>query len=127
MNRFKDKTYFIILVGTIFLISCKKENNNHRGTSPKWYNEVNLPINPYDYKYQTLPSFYNDQFIAIADNTPSDNSITNWGATLGRVLFYDKRLSKNNTISCASCHVQEKSFTDPNRFSVGSVKLFSCT
>jgi cytochrome c peroxidase len=28
------------------------------------------------------------------------------------VLFFDKRLSKNNTIACASCHLSEKGFTD---------------
>ncbi len=40
------------------------------------------------------------------------NPITNDGATLGRVLFYDKHLSANNTISCGSCHHQDKAFTD---------------
>lgn len=45
-------------------------------------------------------------------NTPADNQITNAGATLGRVLFYDKRLSRNNTISCASCHQQAHAFSD---------------
>ena len=41
------------------------------------------------------------------------------GATLGRVLFFDKRLSKNDTIACASCHLQKKAFADPRRFSLG--------
>ena len=50
--------------------------------------------------------------LAANDNTPSDNPITNDGATLGRVLFYDKHLSKNNTVSCGSCHKQEFSFDD---------------
>jgi cytochrome c peroxidase len=53
------------------------------------------------------------------DNTPSNNPITNDGATLGRVLFYDKQLSKNNTISCASCHKQEFSFDDNLALSKG--------
>lgn len=38
--------------------------------------------------------------------------ITNEGAKLGRVLFYDKKLSLNNTIACASCHHQDKAFAD---------------
>lgn len=38
--------------------------------------------------------------------------VTNAGAALGRVLFYDKSLSLNNTISCASCHHQDKAFSD---------------
>ncbi|MBI3142561.1 MAG: c-type cytochrome [Bacteroidetes bacterium] len=55
----------------------------------------------------------------IFDNTPADNPTTNQGVELGRFLFYDKRLSKNNTISCASCHRQENAFSDPDRFSLG--------
>ena len=35
------------------------------------------------------------------------------------MLFYDTRLSANNTISCGSCHVQAHAFVDPNRFSKG--------
>ncbi|MEY4926944.1 MAG: hypothetical protein RI894_1380 [Bacteroidota bacterium] len=38
---------------------------------------------------------------------------------LGRHLFYDKRLSRNNTLSCASCHLQTHGFSDTSRFSVG--------
>lgn len=45
------------------------------------------------------------------DNT-AGNTITDKGATLGRILFYDKNLSKNNTISCSSCHKQELAFGD---------------
>lgn len=44
---------------------------------------------------------------------------TNAGATLGRVLFYDKRLSVTNTHSCASCHLQPLSFTTAERFPTG--------
>ncbi len=40
-------------------------------------------------------------------------------ATLGRVLFYDNRLSKNNSISCASCHKQNKAFSDDVALSQG--------
>ena len=45
------------------------------------------------------------------DNTGS-NVISNAGATLGRVLFYDKRLSIDDTVSCASCHIQSLGFSD---------------
>jgi cytochrome c peroxidase len=41
------------------------------------------------------------------------------GATLGRVLFYDKNLSADNSISCASCHKQDKGFSDDAQLSVG--------
>jgi cytochrome c peroxidase len=54
-----------------------------------------------------------------ADNTPASNRITDAGATLGRVLFYDRRLSANDAISCASCHLQSRAFADTARFSRG--------
>lgn len=40
-------------------------------------------------------------------------------ATLGRVLFYDRQLSINNSLSCASCHKQSLAFSDDARFSKG--------
>ena len=54
-----------------------------------------------------------------ADNTPSTNVTTNAGATLGRVLFYDPRLSANDQVSCASCHQQAFAFGDTARLSRG--------
>jgi len=69
-------------------------------------------------RHFTDPAFPFD-VIATSDNTPADNRVTNAGATLGRVLFYDVRLSVNNTVSCASCHRQLSAFSDPRRFSVG--------
>jgi len=41
-----------------------------------------------------------------------DNKYTKQGIELGRFLFYDKRLSEDNTISCASCHNQALAFSD---------------
>lgn len=66
-----------------------------------------------------LPNYYLNGPVAGADNTPIDNHITNPGAALGRVLFYDRRLSANNTTSCASCHSQTTGFSDPVQFSFG--------
>jgi len=80
---------------------------------------LNLPLNEFDYAGVNLPNTFYDMDLMQEDNVPGNNSIRNQGATLGRVLFYDTALSKNNTISCASCHSQEKSFSDSNRFSVG--------
>jgi cytochrome c peroxidase len=53
------------------------------------------------------------------DNTPAGNPITDEGATLGRVLFYDEALSANGTIACASCHRQDLGFNDDREFSQG--------
>jgi cytochrome c peroxidase len=85
-----------------------------------------LPDSPFDYvKYAVtdLPEHYlpSGPFgdAGNANNTPDDNPITNDGATLGRVLFYDPRLSVNHSISCASCHTQETGFGDARRLSAG--------
>jgi len=51
---------------------------------------------------------------------PADNPMSEEKFQLGRRLFYDKRLSGNGTISCASCHLQERAFTDGRVVSVGS-------
>lgn len=50
---------------------------------------------------------------------PEDNPMTREGIALGRRLFYDKILSKDSSISCASCHQQQKAFTDGRATSLG--------
>lgn len=42
---------------------------------------------------------------------PADNPVTPEKVALGRKLFFDRRLSHNNTISCGMCHVPEQGFT----------------
>ncbi len=54
------------------------------------------------------------------DNTPRANPTTDAGAALGRVLFYDPRLSITDRIACASCHHQRLGFGDTARFSRGA-------
>lgn len=51
---------------------------------------------------------------------PQDNPISDAKVALGRRLFYDKRLSGNSTMSCASCHIQALAFTDGKTASIGS-------
>jgi cytochrome c peroxidase len=48
-----------------------------------------------------------------------DNLLTREGVKLGRMLFYEKMLSRNNTQACASCHNQSTAFSDTNKFSIG--------
>lgn len=81
-----------------------------------------LPSQPAGYvKYaiQDLPAHFKNGAVAALDNTPADNLLSDAGATLGRVLFYDTRLSHDNSTSCASCHHQSAGFSDPNQFSTG--------
>lgn len=53
-------------------------------------------------------------------NVPRGNPMTKEKVELGRYLFYDKRLSLNQTQSCASCHKQELAFTDGRAHGLGS-------
>lgn len=66
-----------------------------------------------NYANQPVPAYI------LRDNMPVANPITDAGATLGRVLFYDKKLSIDNSISCASCHKQEFAFGDTAVQSLG--------
>ena len=87
--------------------------------------------NLFQYATPGLPAYYINPTPVVttpptppfgaADNTPPDDRITNAAATLGRVLFNDKRLSINNTVSCATCHQQAAGFTDVRRFSAGAL------
>ena len=78
-----------------------------------------LPETPYDYAGIELPSYLSVNSVLKSDATPADNPITDEGATLGRVLFYDVRLSRNETVACASCHHQANGFADPKPLSAG--------
>lgn len=121
-----NKTAIAILymVSTIiWLPSCDKDDRYQPITD----SELNLPSSPFDYVTINLPSHLTTNVLlgpgqnaaADNDNTPFANPVTNDGATLGRVLFYDKKLSANGTISCASCHKQDKGFSDDAVHSVG--------
>ena len=74
---------------------------------------LNIDVNNLlNYANQSKPNY-------ITKDNSGNNRITNAKATLGRVLFYDKKLSVNNTISCASCHKQEFAFSDTSALSNG--------
>lgn len=77
------------------------------------------PSDYVDYAVTSLPTWFRTGQMNALENTPTDNAITNAGAELGRVLFYDSRLSHNNGASCASCHTQATGFTDSAQFSEG--------
>ena len=106
------------LVLSLFLFSCKDTLESVATTvTMDPYTEIKkaLSINPTaveNYAAQGKPAYVNK------DNTAA-NPITDKAATLGRVLFYDKNLSINNTIACASCHKQEFAFGDTATSSLG--------
>jgi len=53
---------------------------------------------------------------------PKENPMTTAKVELGRYLFYDVRLSVNQTTSCATCHRQELAFTDGRAQAVGATR-----
>ena len=78
-----------------------------------------LPTKSYAYNTPPRPVRIEPSVLASLDNSASTNPLSDAGAALGRVLFYDTQLSKNNTIACASCHHQEHGFAEPRQFSLG--------
>lgn len=111
-----------------FLLSCQKPVDVSADPPPPpppggTTGNPTLPSTPYNYvDASAAMPLYLKNFIAVnpgIDNMPANNPVTNDGATLGRVLFYDKSLSLNNTIACASCHHQDKGFVDGEKFSKG--------
>lgn len=91
---------FLLLIITASLFSCKKEIGE---ITPFEDTVVSLDLGG------TLPP----------PNLPSDNVLTNSKVELGRYLFYEKMLSGNNQMSCASCHNQQTAFADTAQFSTG--------
>jgi cytochrome c peroxidase len=116
----KTKTIaaIVILFSSAIFVACKKDKDNTPATDPV-ASFLNIPESPFNYANPAMPAYLNAPPIQAQVNTPVTNPITDWGATLGRVLFYDKSLSKNKTISCASCHAQATGFSDQLRLSKG--------
>ena len=99
-----------------------KLNNSERVALQKAFGRLDIPMlptKPYHYTVAEIPKHISSSELGRRDNTPQDNPTTDTGAALGRVLFYDRHLSRNNKIACASCHRQEKAFSDPRQFSLG--------
>lgn len=108
----KKISFFLFLIAFICLfIECTKKDIVADSTTQTYpaiekVFGTNISLsNLANYAQQTIPSYI------TKDNTGA-NTITNAKATLGRVLFYDKNLSIDNTISCASCHKQTFAFGD---------------
>jgi cytochrome c peroxidase len=105
----------IVVSSVLFLFFACKKSSYSVTTDPAdpVAAVLNLPATPFNYSNPALPAYLNTPPIQGQINTPPTNPITDNGATLGRVLFYDKNLSINNTVACASCHKQAFAFADP--------------
>jgi cytochrome c peroxidase len=114
----RKSTYFIgsLLVLISIVVSCSKSEDSpavdpYTAIKAEFGTTID-PANLANYAAQPKPAYI------VKDNT-GGNTITNTKATLGRVLFYDKNLSIDNTVSCGSCHKQEFAFSDTALVSAG--------
>lgn len=80
---------------------------NCAGAPPPW--EAENPIRPLAPTPLGLELYFED-----AELTPDPTRVR-----LGRWLFYDTRLSSDNTVSCATCHRPEHAFSEPTPVSTG--------
>jgi len=121
------KKYMYITLAIMTLTSC--ENDFFDTSNDNDNNVLELPEDYFNYEAIAIPDYYFtnsfegaqdfQQAAMDLDNTPDENSITNAGATLGRVLFYDENLSSNGNVSCASCHSANDGFSDDRQNSRG--------
>ncbi|MEM6802755.1 MAG: cytochrome c peroxidase [Bacteroidota bacterium] len=109
--------HFYLLLLPILFFSCVKDELDfvEYNYLPEDYATISktldLPEQPYDYNLKIPNSNF---FVGIRPRNVSKNM-----ATLGRVLFYDKSMSKNGVVSCASCHKQAIAFADELKLSKG--------
>ena len=97
--KINNKLLIVAPICTVlFIFSCSK--------NPKITEE---PDAPYSLDIGIFPN----------PNLATDNPLTREGVKLGRMLFYEKMLSKNNQMSCASCHIQQFAFSDTSTLSIG--------
>lgn len=100
LNANRINPRFCLLL--ILILSLVMMSNSHLS-----YN----PTHPYQWQV--------DMKLLPPPSIPDDNPMTKEGVQLGKLLFYDKLLSRNQTISCGSCHIQQYGFSDNRQFSKG--------
>lgn len=104
--------------GAVALAACGGGADRRAATPPGVAKATTIDFaHVANYAAPKLPAYF-DATVAALDNMPASNA-NDRVATLGRVLFYDLRLSTNDRASCSSCHQQAFGFTDPMRFSNG--------
>ncbi|WP_428027839.1 cytochrome-c peroxidase [Altererythrobacter sp.] len=113
-------TFILSLALPLALASCSNPESGQTAVTPDGVREATTIdfARVANYASPELPAYF-DRTVSVLDNSPASNPPDDRIATLGRVLFYDLRLSTNDRASCASCHQQSFGFTDPMRFSNG--------
>ena len=100
------KNIFIFFLFLLVFVACKKDKE----VETIKYNPTSVTL--------AVPDWVESSIVGSMP-IPADNPLTIEGIALGRELFYEKMLSGDNTKSCASCHLQEDNFSDPEQFSEG--------
>jgi len=113
------RSYFFRISGISLLVllgtsSCKKEESPSVGMTDAFRFGV-APYLSLTEKAPEIEIVLPDYFTGFFEALEVDPS----KVQLGRVLFYDRHLSEDGLVSCASCHRQEYGFSDPRRFSQG--------
>lgn len=109
MNRIKHILFCIVVI-SIALIGCVKDDHSSKQLKLVLPEQVALYDTP-----------ANSTFFVPYGDSVVDNHV----ATLGRVLFYDTQLSRNNRVSCGTCHEQMHGFSDNVAFSDGFENLLT--
>lgn len=123
----KSFAFFSIIAGLVLVLSS---NTNKISTFVLMIvaDTPTLPATPFEYSDIPFPDHIfneenSDTIIGYRAGGRLDSLVFDFIeddiATLGRVLFYDKKLSALEDISCGTCHIQELSFTETKRFSDG--------
>lgn len=103
-----------VMAGALFFEACKTDDAvkpENGGVIPK--DTGSYKPTPYTLVYPT------GNILWPRLKIPVDNPLTVEGIALGKKLFYDKMLSADNSVSCASCHFQEHAFSDTKALSTG--------
>ncbi len=108
--------YGFVLCFTVFCIgfitSCKKDCPDRKDCNTEPTDSTTTT--PYTIaKPNRFPDF--------TERIDPTNPLTVEGIELGRFLFYDPLISKDSSMSCATCHQQEHAFADPNQFSINAI------
>ena len=113
---------YSLLIIIFAFFSCKKDKNIINGctdSSAANYNPYAIFDDGSCLQYITTPYIINIPNGFPLMQIPSDNPMTVEGVELGEKLFNDPILSADNSISCATCHIQSNSFSQQSQYSVG--------
>lgn len=109
MRNFHKILFYSLLIG---LGGCDGGGSSESSSAPASTNSTTSQLTAYS--WQLPPGF-------PTPKVPEDNPITAAKVDLGHFLFYDRRLSINETIACANCHKQNRAFSDGVKTAVGAL------